>query len=221
VREQSFCHSPPELHATWKRHQGAGHSPSAIFGSDSPRNSSRQRESEDIARSFNPSHTNVFGGGHVIAHEILKYSPDLVPQESGHNREDRRIENLARWDRRAESEAWRGSFSPAVFPTSNCSCGSIFRLIPRKTGLGFPGMRNISKLDSTPNRPRRWVSSRPSSNSRLHCEEVQQVSHKQSPSAMPENVRTAPECLCWHRQSPARKIIFARLSVPVTAPYTT
>src|SRR5580700_3234155 len=35
---------------------------------------------ENITRSFNPSHANVFGGRHVIAHEILKDSPDLVPQ---------------------------------------------------------------------------------------------------------------------------------------------
>src|SRR5579864_7300983 len=35
---------------------------------------------ENIARSFNPSHANVFGGRHVIAHEILKDGSDFVPQ---------------------------------------------------------------------------------------------------------------------------------------------
>src|SRR5580704_18830330 len=141
---------------------------------------------ENIARGFNPSHADIFGGRHVIAHEILKDSSDLVPQRVQViiAKIDAIQENFAfRWVIEPGEKLGERRFSLPVFPDQrNPLVWLDHEINAAQNRLGIPGIRegNISKLDSAPNRPRRQNRSRPRSNSWLHSEEVQQVSHEQS-----------------------------------------
>src|SRR5579864_5149114 len=139
---------------------------------------------ENIVRSFNPSHANVFGGGHVITHEILKDGSDFVPQRVQViiAEIDAIEENFAfRGIVEASEKLGEGGFSLAVFSYEGYPLVRLDHEIDaaqHRLGISGIGEGNIPKFDTAPNRPRRQNGSRPCSNSRLHSKEVQQVSHE-------------------------------------------
>src|ERR1700744_4100134 len=129
---------------------------------------------EDVARGFNASHADVFGGRHVVAHEILKDSSDLVPQRVQViiAKIDAIEENFA-FGRIVEPSEKLGErrFSLAVFSHERNPLVRLDHQVDAsqyRLGISRVRERDISKLDSAPNRPWRQDGPRSCSNSRLH-----------------------------------------------------
>src|SRR6201981_3595227 len=149
---------------------------------------------ENIVGSFDAPHADVFGGRHVVAHEILEYNANLIPQ--GVEVVIAKIyaieEDLSfRWVVETSEQLCDGRFSLAIFSNQR---NPLVRLdlkidtAQHRLGIFRICERNISKFDSAPNRPWRRNGSGLCSNSRLHLEEFQQIGHEQS------LIRNAGEC---------------------------
>src|ERR1700757_2430133 len=113
---------------------------------------------EDIARSFNSSHSDVFGSRHVIAHEILENGSDLVPQRVQViiAKIDAIEKNLSfRRVLEAGEKLGERRFSLPVFPHQrNPLVGLDHEIDAAQNRLGISGISkgNIPKLNSAPNR---------------------------------------------------------------------